>query len=140
PKLLTLADRMRVKERVREVVHPHLVQLARRANETANLAVLRDDRVLYIDKVISEQPFGVEARVGSRLPAYCTALGKVLLASLDEPELARYLRRLPELAEEERDPPPPPATRLRREVARVARTGVAEDHGEYLPYVYCVAA
>jgi DNA-binding IclR family transcriptional regulator len=138
-KLLTLANEMRSQENVRQVVHEHLARLTERVDETTNLAVLSEDMILYIDKVTTSQPFGIEARVGSRLPAYCTALGKVLTAGLDQASFDGYLQRLPELAVDQGHPVPPP-DRLRSELERVRRYGVAEDHGEYLPDVFCAAA
>lgn len=139
-KLLTLANKMRAEESAFQVAHGHLVQLARAVDETVNLAVLREDHVLYVDKVASEQPFGIEARVGSRLPAYCTALGKVLLGDLDKEELSGYIKRVRGGKKNAEWPPPPPAAKIREIVQSARDEGVAEDPGECIPDVFCVAA
>src|SRR5437763_12119557 len=79
-KLLLLADRMRSRHDIRELAHGRLLQLADEIHETVNLGMLQAHRVVYLDKVLSDQPFGIEAKVGSRVPAYCTALGRAILA------------------------------------------------------------
>ena len=71
-------------------------------DETANLAILSDDNVLYVDKVTSAQPFGIEARIGSRLPIYCTALGKVLVSHLAPDTIDRYVETIVRLRREGR--------------------------------------
>lgn len=139
-KLLILANQMRSRLGIREMTHSRLEEMKQATQETANLAVLDADRVLYVDKSVSDQVFALEAKVGSRLPAYCTALGKVLIACGDDAARERYLALLE--AERVTDPehPPPTAAAFRDELARVVKRGYAEDNGEYLPDVLCVAA
>lgn len=139
-KVVLLAQRVRGRLSAREIAHEHLVALTAAVDETANLAILSDQSVLYVDKVTSAQPFGIEARTGSRLPAYCTALGKVMLSHLDREAIDRYLELMTRLRREDARPVPPAAGALRTEL-RAARTdGYAVDLGEYLPDVFCVAA
>ena len=139
-KVVRLARKMRLTISPREIAHSHLVQLAARVHETGNLAILQNSQILYVDKVTSDQPFGVEARIGSRLPAYCTALGKTLLADLDGPELDEYIGVLARTRAAKQLPTPPSATAFRAELRRTRTDGYALDLGEYLPDVFCVAA
>jgi IclR family pca regulon transcriptional regulator len=71
---------------LREHAHEYLEELARHASHTASLGVLDGTDVLFVDRVQSlrrEHEVGeVELSVGSRLPAHCTAVGKLLLAHL----------------------------------------------------------
>jgi len=53
------------------------------AGETAHLAVLRDFEVVHLDGVLPDQMLLTSLRVGQRLPAHCTALGKVLVGCAD---------------------------------------------------------
>jgi DNA-binding IclR family transcriptional regulator len=133
-RLVALARKMRQELSAREIAHQYLTDVVKAVRETGNLAILSDQEVLYVDKVTSDQPFGLEARIGSRLPAYCTALGKVLVASLDQPKLDRYLRR------DDHAPAPPTVAQFRAELERVRDQGYAVDRGEYLPDMCCVAA
>ncbi len=59
---------------------PILEELVRKVGETAHLAMLREHEVVHLDGVLSDKRVVTSLRVGERLPAHCTALGKVLLA------------------------------------------------------------
>lgn len=69
-------------------LRPYLEELRERSGHTVSLAVLDGPEILYIDRVRSFRPGehrnDLNLRVGSRLPAYCTAMGKVLVAFLSE--------------------------------------------------------
>lgn len=140
PKVLSLADRVRSRIDVREIAHEHLVALADSVRETANLGTLQEHRIVYFDKVLSDQPFGIEAKIGSRVPAYCTALGKAILAHADEPALDRYLAAMEAGSVGDDVHVPPTRKAFQAELAKVARRGFAEDIGDYLPDIFCVAA
>jgi DNA-binding IclR family transcriptional regulator len=139
-RLVAMAHRMRKTLNARELAHEQLTSLVQVVHETGNLAIMSDQQVLYVDKVTSDQPFGLEARIGSRLPAFCTALGKVLVASLDDAALDDYLALLQTLRRGKHRPTPPPVAAFRRELRLTRDRGYALDAGEYLPDVYCAAA
>jgi len=66
---------------LREIARPHLVALRDVTRETTQIAILDHWQVVYLERVPSPQPVGImRARTGAILPAYCTALGKTLLA------------------------------------------------------------
>jgi IclR family pca regulon transcriptional regulator len=67
---------------------PRLHALAGRTGETVNLAVLTGDRVLYLVRLRNSDLVTANIQVGSTLPAVHTSIGKLLLAQLDEAELA----------------------------------------------------
>lgn len=136
-KVLSLAQQMRGRVNVRDRVHLHLVELVQAVRESAHLAVLDEGLVLYIDKVASDQPFGVEFRVGSRLPAHSTALGKALLAFDDDVDLDTVLKAS---ANADHVQGPIDRKRLERSLRTVRNQGVAEDRGEFMADVRCVAA
>jgi DNA-binding IclR family transcriptional regulator len=118
-------------------VHLHLVELVQVVRESAHLAVLEEGLVLYIDKVASDQPFGMEFRVGSRLPAHSTALGKALLAFDDDVDLETVIKAAESTEHVDR---PIDRKRLLGALRKVRTDGVAEDRGEFLSDVRCVAA
>lgn len=70
-----------------------LEELVRECDETAYVAVLKENLSTYLYGVESHATVRVVSRLGSRLPAYCTAAGKVQLAFLPPEELERYLAR-----------------------------------------------
>lgn len=72
----------------REIVQPHLAGLAARVRESASVAVLSGDDVLYVARVQTVSLMSVNITVGTRFPAYATSMGRVLLAELPEERLA----------------------------------------------------
>ena len=76
---------------VREVAHPYLAKLSQDLGETVSLAVLDGLYTVYVDRVRIQAIVGVVLGVGSRLPAHCSSLGKVLLSDLPTEELERRL-------------------------------------------------
>lgn len=67
-----------------ELALPHLEKLSERFGESVNLAVLDEAEVVYVARAGSKRILSTNLGVGSRLPAHCTSMGKVLLAWLDE--------------------------------------------------------
>jgi DNA-binding IclR family transcriptional regulator len=66
---------------------PILEKLVGSCNETAYVAIFKEGSVVYLDVVETDMTVRVVSRVGSRLPAYCTASGKVHLAHMSEDEI-----------------------------------------------------
>ncbi len=73
---------------LREHAHPYLEELRQRSSYSVSLAVLDGPEILYVDRARSfrrgQEKVGPDVHTGSRLPAYCTAMGKLLLANLPE--------------------------------------------------------
>jgi DNA-binding IclR family transcriptional regulator len=74
-----------------ELARHHLVELAARTHETVNLAVLQGGEVVYLLGETGDRLLTMQATVGQRLPAHCSALGKCLLAHLPEREAQERL-------------------------------------------------
>lgn len=70
---------------------PFLEMLVKQTGETAHLCVLDGSDILYIAKVESNQALRIPSSVGRKNPAYCTGVGKAILAHLSEEELQAYL-------------------------------------------------
>ncbi|WP_433824485.1 IclR family transcriptional regulator [Actinoplanes sp. CA-015351] len=71
-----------------ELATPRLQQLSIASGETVNLATLTGDRVLYLVRLRNSDLVTANIQVGSTLPAVHTSIGKLLLAHLDEDDLA----------------------------------------------------
>jgi IclR family pca regulon transcriptional regulator len=80
---------------LREIAAPHLQELSDKTGHTVNMAILDHSDIVYIDRVRSPRPgqsqIDLNLHVGARLPAYCTSMGKVMLAYLPEPALREVL-------------------------------------------------
>jgi DNA-binding IclR family transcriptional regulator len=68
-----------------------LADLVAQVQETCNLGVLDGGEVVYVDRIECDWPLRVQLKVGSRVPAHCTAIGKLLLAHLDPSARRRAL-------------------------------------------------
>jgi DNA-binding IclR family transcriptional regulator len=108
------------------------------SEETVQIGVLDGRSVLYIAKADSRQVVRLVSTVGARLPAHCTALGKVLLAYLPEGELASRLggAELERLTERSITD----AGYLKTHLAQVRKQGFASEECESNIDVACVAA
>ena len=77
---------------LREHAHPHLDELRRETSYTVSIAVLNGGEIVYVDRAPSfRNDIDLGLDTGSRLPGYCTAMGKVLLANLPEREQSELL-------------------------------------------------
>ncbi len=123
PKILSLGYSYLSSTPLTIAAQPCLNQLSRTLNESCSLAVLEDDEVLYISRSQTSRVLSVALNAGSRLPAYCTSLGRVLLASLPEAELDGYFSRAKLVAFTDRTEIS--EARLREIIADVRRKGYA---------------
>ena len=134
--LRELRDRAHVPEddRLRELLTPHVAELFRATARTVHLAVLRGDDVLYLNTLHGRRRVWSPVRIGARVPAHATSVGKLLLAyeDRDAASAATPLRGFTPRTVV--DP-----SRLEVELGRIRRTGVAHDHGELEPDLVCVA-
>jgi IclR family transcriptional regulator, pca regulon regulatory protein len=73
---------------------PFLRDLSAHHNETVNLAVLNGDELIYVERISSSQIVSINLHVGSRLPLYCTSLGRVLISEMPEKWIQDYIRRI----------------------------------------------
>lgn len=72
---------------------PFMRDVSHTLNESCSAAVLADEDVVYVARVAGQRILSVALHVGTRLPAICTAMGRVLLAGLSPVELERFLAR-----------------------------------------------
>lgn len=78
---------------LKRLASPFLHELCDQYQENVHLAVLDETEVIYLDAVESTQRLKLAATPGQRLPAYCTASGKAILAFLPEEEVKDILKR-----------------------------------------------
>jgi IclR family KDG regulon transcriptional repressor len=116
---------------------PVLEDLSRETGESGHFAVRMGDSVVVIARTSGPGAFQLTDRVGVVRPAHCTALGKIILASLRPDQLKRFLERV------ELKPSTPKsitdASVLLREIAEVRRSAIAIDDGEFNAEVRCIA-
>nr|WP_233837102.1 IclR family transcriptional regulator [Paraburkholderia sp. ZP32-5] len=72
---------------------PYLQQLGSETEEATNLTVLDDTDIVFVLRIVSRNVFNAHVITGSRLPAYCTAPGLAILATLQDGEVDDILSR-----------------------------------------------
>jgi IclR family transcriptional regulator, pca regulon regulatory protein len=77
-----------------EVAAPHMEALVAKINESSSISVLDEDEIVYVARVPTRRIMSITLAVGSRLPAYATSMGRVLLAALPDAELEERLARI----------------------------------------------
>jgi IclR family pca regulon transcriptional regulator len=127
---------------LREHAHPYLEELSQRTSCTVSLAVLDGAEIVYVDRVRSfrreQSKIDLGLAPGSRLPAYCTAMGKVLLANLPEDEQSELLasmkltKRGPNTITSKKA--------LRDELDEIREESFAVNDEELAPELYSIAA
>jgi IclR family pca regulon transcriptional regulator len=93
PRLLGLARQWLNGTSLWTYAEPHMRAVAAELKESCSAAVLSDEDVVYVARVPGERIMSVALHVGTRLPAYCTSMGRVLLSGLADVELAKFLDR-----------------------------------------------
>lgn len=73
------------------IITPHMPNIVEIANETVHAGVLNAGNVRYIAKFESQRSLKISTYIGKLLPAYCTAMGRLLLSGLSVSDLDRYL-------------------------------------------------
>lgn len=106
-----------------EVAQDHLERLADQLHESCSASVLDLPDIVYIARASTSRIMTISLAVGARLPAYCTSMGRVLLANLSPEELERYLLTTRFLPLSERTVTDPDL--IRAEVQRVRERGWA---------------
>jgi IclR family acetate operon transcriptional repressor len=116
---------------------PHLEQVVDEVGESANLAVLDGDAVVYVAQVPSPHSMRMFTEVGRRVSPHCTAVGKALLARMTDEQAADLLGRTDLVAHTPHTVTDPDV--YLRELAGVRERGYALDEGEMELGVRCVA-
>jgi IclR family pca regulon transcriptional regulator len=95
PKILALGHAYLSSGRLATSAQPLLEHVTRTVHESCSMAILEGDDILYVARSsTTTRIVSIDLGVGSRLPAFCTSMGRVLLADLPLDELAAYLARV----------------------------------------------
>lgn len=139
PKVLGLGFAVLSSLELREVAQPYLTDLSRQIGETVNLAVLDGWKLIYVERIKTQQIVNINLHVGSRLELYNTAMGRVLAAFQNEdwiPRYLNYLKQLPEAEQYWRDN----AKKFLKILEEVRKNNFAINNEELTPGLRSVAA
>jgi len=78
----------------RKRLFPYMVQITKEMDVVTQCAILDGIEIVYIERLRSNDVVNLDLNTGSRLPAYCTAMGKAIMAFIDEKESKRLINRM----------------------------------------------
>lgn len=140
PRLLQLASAIMGQSDLRRTARPELERLSEVAQETIHLSVLLDHEIFYLDKVETRRSIVCNTQVGSRVPAYATGCGKIILAGQSPAYIDQYCQWMKEAARPLTANTITDPDQLRQALALARKRGFAVDDGEIEEGLSCVAA
>lgn len=119
------------------IARPYLDDLSAQTGETIHLAQMDNGQVLYVDKRNASKPVEMFAQAGKVGPAYCTGVGKAMLAFLSDEAVEQALQRqsFHRFTEHTLDTP----EKLKAELKAIRLRGHAFDREEHEPGIICCA-
>lgn len=136
-RLVKLAHAAWAQSSLAPVARPHLDRLSEQVGETVHLAQLDHGQVLYVDKRNARTPVNMFSDAGKVGPAYCTGVGKAILAYLPEDQLAGALAR--QSWHRFTDKTLASEASLRAALENIRARGFAFDDEEHEPGIICIA-
>ena len=136
-RLRRLAENLLLNDSHHGARHAVLRHLVDEVGESCNITALSGSEVVYLDRVETAAPLRFYLHPGSRVPAHCSASGKIFLAQMSPAQRRRLLAHAPLEAYTAKT-----AINLdvlEKEVKRVKRDGFALDDEEFLPGLLCIA-
>lgn len=94
PRMLTLSHSYTTSNTLSGAAQPILERMSAALHESFSVATLDGEDIVYIARTSVSRVMTVDLHIGSRLPAYCTSMGRVLLAWLPTDQLEQYLSRV----------------------------------------------
>lgn len=136
--VLTLASAVLDKLEIKHIARSALRTLADITGETIHLFCPDGMEAVYIDKIDTPNPIGLKSQIGKRLPLYCTAGGKAILAHKGDAFIKTYIDTIPMHPFTEKTIQKP--QQLFEELKRIQQNGYAVDNEEHHSNITCIAA
>jgi IclR family transcriptional regulator, pca regulon regulatory protein len=94
PRMLTLSHTYTTSNTLSSAAQPILERMSAALGESFSVATLDGEDIVYIARTQVNRVMAVDLHIGSRLPAYCTSMGRILLAYLSAEQLEQYLAKV----------------------------------------------
>lgn len=94
PRMLTLSHTYTASNTLSSAAQPILERMSAALRESFSVATLDGEDIVYIARTSVSRVMSVDLHIGSRLPAYCTSMGRILLAYLPAEQLENYLAKV----------------------------------------------
>lgn len=132
-KLFELGNKVANRMPLRKVARPFLEELFEVCHETVNIGILDKQEVVYLDKIITKEPLRIELDIGRRVPAFCSAMGKAILAFNDSVSISELqLRKITDTTIDTYE-------ELENQLKQIRNQGYAIDNEEYIKGLTCIS-
>lgn len=132
-KLFELGNKVANRMPLRKVARPFLEELFEVCHETVNIGVLDKQEVVFLDKIITKEPLKIELDIGRRVPAFCSAMGKAILAFNDTVSISEMkFRKITDTTVDNCD-------ELEKQLKQIRIQGYSIDNEEYIKGLTCIA-
>lgn len=135
-KFIAIAKNYTSKLDLREIAGPYLVQLVQSYNVTAHIAVRREDKAVYIEKIQPHSYVCMYSEIGKSIELYCSSLGKSLMLGMSDEQFKDYIDRenFVKYTKNTLD-----KNQLIEQMQEVRKTNLAFDYAEHEEGVYCMS-
>lgn len=135
-RLMRLAENLLINNTTQGARHAVLSNLVKEVGESCNITALSGGEVLYLDRVETAKPLRFYLHSGSRVPAHCSATGKLFLSQMTSSQRKRLLAVVP--LEQFTRSTITQFEALETEIEQVRKEGYAFDREEFLPGLICI--
>jgi IclR family transcriptional regulator, pca regulon regulatory protein len=139
PRVMSLGFSTLIGLEIADLALPYLEDLSSRINQNVNLGILDGVDVVYLVRIKVRSILDINLTVGSRISAYNSAIGKALLANLNENDLEGFIDEIsrdPEMT----DKIGQGGEKLKSQLALIREQGYAMTNGEFIPGLASIAA
>ncbi|WP_299665039.1 IclR family transcriptional regulator [uncultured Ruegeria sp.] len=136
-RLVRLAHSAWTQSSLAPIARPYLDALSQETGETVHLAQLDSGQVLYVDKRNAQRPIEMYSEAGKVGPAYCTGVGKAMMAYLDEAQLEKTISQ--QSFHRFTDKTLTSGKAIRADIELIRSRGYAVDDEEHEPGIICIA-
>ena len=138
-KFLEIGSKILEQTNMASLIHPSLKKLSEQTGETVHLVRREGTEAVYIDKVESTvSSIRMVSRVGSRIPLYCSGVGKAIMATLPDEEVKKIWNE--SIIEKKTDKTITDFSQMQEVLDEVRQNGYALDDEENEKGVRCIAA
>lgn len=130
-KLYTLGNQIHITDTIKSTAKAHMRKMAEEINETINLGILDNQRVIYLDKVLSTSPLRVDISPNTFIPLYSSALGKAIAAFNQNEYYFDNYEKFTSTTVESND-------ELEKDLLNIKNQGYSLDNEEFVEGLICI--
>ncbi|MFH5292771.1 IclR family transcriptional regulator [Campylobacter coli] len=135
-KILELGYNIKSENSIFEMIKKHMKNIRNLTNQTCQMGILKEENVLYLEKIDANNPVQLKSFIGTSYPAYATSLGKALLSNKNKEELKKiYPNNFKKITENTLKN----IDELYQQIEQIKKEKIAIESGEINPQIECMA-